>query len=388
MATASSSSSVSSLSSTAATSTPVSLLTPTERLITISPELTLSSLTYGDPSSSLRILGVHGWVDNAATFELTVPTMVNLGFYVVNIDLPGHGKSNHRPPSCFYSAIEYCANVIEVLEALQWDTCYLCGHSLGGGICTVVASVLKERIKGLILVENIGLSYRSIEEAPNLFIKAVQSKRTLSRKNDTSYYNSIEEAVNQRMLTATTHPGKQYISKEGAERLVKRALIPIEIKNNTRGEGNTNNNGSSSSSHPISSSSPSLHSSSVVTSTEFTDTSIEATVNPTTVSSSSIIKFKFRHDRRILAPALLSASEEQILIFLKQITSPVLLITATSGWPFPTDIFQNRLQAIQTVLKTHVHLPGSHHLHLDNDTAPAVNNAIGAFLQQRITHTE
>src|SRR3546814_8626262 len=43
-----------------------------------------------------RLLAVHGWLDNAASF---IPMLEHLGdFDVVAIDLPGHGYSFHRPP--------------------------------------------------------------------------------------------------------------------------------------------------------------------------------------------------------------------------------------------------------------------------------------------------
>ena len=251
-------SSLSSSASSSLSNSNSSSVIATERMITLSPELSLAALCYGDPNSSLKILGVHGWVDNAATFELIVPMLIELGYYVVNIDLPGHGKSYHRPPSCYYSAIEYAANVLEVLENLQWENCVLMGHSLGGGICTVIASVLKTHIKGLILIDNLGLSYRPVEDTSKYILTAVQSKRSLARKNESSFYNSIEDAINQRIHTATTHPGNQHISREGAERLVLRALIPVDVK-------------------------------------------VETTYKDGSSSTITQQKYKFRHDRRIYA---------------------------------------------------------------------------------------
>jgi pimeloyl-ACP methyl ester carboxylesterase len=57
--------------------------------------------------------------------------------------------------------------------------------------------------------------------------------------------------------------------------------------------------------------------------------------------------------------------EEQVLGIISDITVPVLVLQAASGYKVDTDFFQRRQNALQHVLEHHI-VPGYHHAHLDN----------------------
>ena len=44
--------------------------------------------------AACRVLCVHGWLDNAASFSEIAPLLP--GCDIVALDLPGHGRSSHR----------------------------------------------------------------------------------------------------------------------------------------------------------------------------------------------------------------------------------------------------------------------------------------------------
>ena len=100
-----------------------------------------------------RVLCVHGWLDNAASFSRLAPLLA--GCDVVALDLPGHGRSAHRGAGTLQYFVEYVADVVAALDALGWDDAVLLGHSMGGGIATAVAAAAPARVRRLCLVEGL-----------------------------------------------------------------------------------------------------------------------------------------------------------------------------------------------------------------------------------------
>ena len=125
--------------------------------------LRLAGKAWGSPTqSNLRVLAVHGWMDNANSFDRLGPALASASnAHVVAIDLLGHGNSDHAAsPSGTYHASEHIAATAAALDALGWldgespaDGPVLLGHSMGGGICTLLAAAYADRVRALALCE-------------------------------------------------------------------------------------------------------------------------------------------------------------------------------------------------------------------------------------------
>ena len=118
------------------------------------PHLRLAARAFGDPALP-KLLAVHGWLDNAASFDRLAPLLCG-HFHIVALDLPGHGRSAHRPPGLWYHYIDYLGDVLAAADALGWQRFGLLGHSLGGAIASMIAGVVNERIERLLLIEALG----------------------------------------------------------------------------------------------------------------------------------------------------------------------------------------------------------------------------------------
>ena len=118
------------------------------------PHLRLAARAFGNPALP-KLLALHGWLDNAASFDRLAPLLC-AHFHIVALDLPGHGRSAHRPPGLWYHYVDYLGDVLAAVDALGWQRFSLLGHSLGGAIASMIAGVAAERIERLLLIEALG----------------------------------------------------------------------------------------------------------------------------------------------------------------------------------------------------------------------------------------
>jgi len=110
----------------------------------------LAGLVFG-PTDGVPVLALHGWLDNAGSFETLAPLISNAN--IVAIDLPGHGLSDHRSPDSSYQVWDDLPQLFGLLDQLGWDKCILLGHSRGAMIATLMAAAMPERFTALITLD-------------------------------------------------------------------------------------------------------------------------------------------------------------------------------------------------------------------------------------------
>lgn len=163
-----------------------------------------------------RVLCVHGWLDNAASFGLLAPLLD--GCDVVALDLPGHGRSAHRGAGVLQHFTEYLADVVGVLDALGWDRAVLLGHSLGAGIVTAVAATCPERVEALWLID--GLAPQPEDEARVVARLRDAIEATRRGPGESAGYPDLAAAIEAR------RKGHWPLPDEAAAALLSRALTP------------------------------------------------------------------------------------------------------------------------------------------------------------------
>jgi pimeloyl-ACP methyl ester carboxylesterase len=101
-----------------------------------------------------RVLALHGWLDNAASFVPLAALLDRLD--VVALDLPGHGHSEHRHATARYHFIDYLFNIDAALDALGWADCHFIGHSLGASVSATYGAGAPERVRSLVMLDGLG----------------------------------------------------------------------------------------------------------------------------------------------------------------------------------------------------------------------------------------
>lgn len=194
-------------------------MSPQETTIDI-PGHRLAAKVWG-PAEGVRVLALHGWLDNAATYDGLAPLLP--GLRIVALDHPGHGLSTHAAAGGLYPFVDFVAATHAVLDALSWETCVLMGHSLGASVCAMLAGTIPDRVQRLVMLEGLGPLTCKDEDAPERLAKALSEEaRKRDKERPPSVYESVE-AVSKILALA---PPK--LQPHSILTLLGRGLEPVE----------------------------------------------------------------------------------------------------------------------------------------------------------------
>lgn len=110
----------------------------------------MTAKLWGNPAG-YPTLAIHGWLDNAGTFDRLAPLLPELN--IIALDLAGHGKSDHRAPGVQYHHGDYVLDIMSLIETLGWSTFNLIGHSMGGQISSVIAATFPDRVNQAFMID-------------------------------------------------------------------------------------------------------------------------------------------------------------------------------------------------------------------------------------------
>jgi len=178
----------------------------------------VTALQSGNPDGE-KILCLHGWLDNAASFIPLMPLLEN--YDVVALDMPGHGGSQHRLPGYDYVFVDWIHDVLDVLDSLGWQKAHLLGHSMGGAIATIVAASAPERVDKLLLIEALGPISGIAEEAGQRLRQAVAARRYLDNDKAARVIPDLETAVSARLAASN-------MTRDAARLIVQRNLQEVK----------------------------------------------------------------------------------------------------------------------------------------------------------------
>ncbi|WP_315385218.1 alpha/beta hydrolase [uncultured Stenotrophomonas sp.] len=165
-----------------------------------------------------RVLALHGWLDNAASFVPLADALPDL--QLVAIDLPGHGHSAHLPYGTQYNTPGAICHVLDVADALDWDRFILLGHSMGAGIASLTAAAAPERVERLVAIEALGGLRGPEDETAQRLRDHVRAVRALPSKK-LRVFADLAAPVRARMMA-------NQLSEPCARLLVERGVMPVE----------------------------------------------------------------------------------------------------------------------------------------------------------------
>jgi pimeloyl-ACP methyl ester carboxylesterase len=178
----------------------------------------LAARAWGDEALP-KLLALHGWLDNAASFDALAPLLCG-HFHIVAIDFPGHGRSQWRPPGAWYHYVDYLSDALGAADALGWKRFGMLGHSLGAAVASMVAGACPQRVERLLLLEGLGPITGAADDAPRQLGRAL-AERVNANAKAPRVFASLDEATAARMRAGDLSGG-------AARALVERGVKPVE----------------------------------------------------------------------------------------------------------------------------------------------------------------
>lgn len=181
------------------------------------PHLRIAARAWG-PQDGEPTLALHGWLDNAASFERLGPLLPEL--HLVALDLPGHGRSQHRPPAAVHHFVDWVAEVASAADVLGWEAFSLIGHSMGAGVASLVPAVFPDRVRRVVLLEGAGPLAAAAEDAPRQLVAALADERKAASMPP-RFFPDLESAVAARLRDSD-------LDLQSAQLLVERGTEKVD----------------------------------------------------------------------------------------------------------------------------------------------------------------
>ncbi len=179
--------------------------------------LSLAARCWGNPSLP-PLLALHGWLDNAASFDGLAPLLETR--HVVAIDMVGHGHSAWRNAAASDYWLDYLDDIDQVFHHFGWNSADLLGHSLGGTLVSTYAAAFPERVSRLVLIEALGPLALPIEQTVTQLRKGIAARAAFA-PSALRVFADEEQAAQARMRAND-------LSHAAAMTLVGRGLVKVD----------------------------------------------------------------------------------------------------------------------------------------------------------------
>ena len=294
-----------------------SLCSPKDHLLDLDG-IEIAVRTWG-AEDGIPVLALHGWLDNAASFERLAPMLD--GCFVVAPDLVGHGRSDHRRHDSGYYLWEHAEDMLAVTDSLGLSQFHVLAHGMGTGVASLMAA-MTSGIVSMTFLDGMGAPFTVAEDdRVQHLARAYRLKRMVQRSQlpgfaepDVGRFEDLDIALAQRRERLDTE-----LSEGAARLLALRDLLQL-------GDG-----------------------------------------------------YCWRHDPRLVLPEPMPLTERDACDLLNQIRCPLYLLFGRQG-AFTGEAFTRRQAALPSQAKVSWH-PGGHHFHLDAPDRALVDQLLRILAQ-------
>ncbi|KAB7504820.1 putative serine hydrolase [Armadillidium nasatum] len=155
-------------------------------------------LVWNEYGQKTPILALHGWMDNAGTWDNLCPLIDN-DYPIYALDFPGSGLSSHPSTNLGHYFMDNLVTVHKVINHFNWKKLILLGHSMGGATSLLYAGAFPDKIEKVISIDARNLF---TDDAKDQCVRTVTSLKELSKaaekqvtQNPRYEYNEIVQKL-------------------------------------------------------------------------------------------------------------------------------------------------------------------------------------------------
>ena len=119
------------------------------KLVKLNTGINMSYIELGDPEKEPLIL-IHGFSDSSLAYRGVIKKMQD-NFHIYAVDLRGHGYTD-KPDQFAYTIQQHAEDVIAFADAIDIDTFYLAGQSMGSITSQAIAFSYPRRVRKVALI--------------------------------------------------------------------------------------------------------------------------------------------------------------------------------------------------------------------------------------------
>ncbi|CAL4205860.1 unnamed protein product [Meganyctiphanes norvegica] len=171
------------------------------------------------------VLGLHGWLDNAGTWDTLAPLLPK-SLSLVAVDFPGHGLSSHLPKGANSTFVDMVMIVERIVQHFEWKEVNLLGHSMGGGVSMLYAGTFPEKVKKIVMIDLIKPMSYPIDMQPDRTRESIEQTFKIENRLNNSPPSYDYATMVEKMVKSYGHS----VTEESAKAILKRGSQKMRME--------------------------------------------------------------------------------------------------------------------------------------------------------------
>lgn len=192
----------------------------------------IAGLEWGESTAPHKILCLHGWLDNAGSFERLIPYVLDHSnnadrYHIIAFDQPGVGLSSHLPAGSLYTTFTTIVEMKRILTKLNWERFTLLSHSLGAHLSFIYSCIYPNQVESFISIDLAQPITRVVRNWQITIANSIEDNLRCEYHYDDDPTNNILVPVysDQDALKRLMDGHSNSLTRESAEVLMKRGAM-------------------------------------------------------------------------------------------------------------------------------------------------------------------